>query len=385
MGFWFSHISFQDLMSDLTEDELWVSMLFVATFGPVLLIGPFGGVLVDRLDRKRVLMACYGAIVLTAGAQVALVAADAATPRRLLVTSFFVGTTMAILGPASQAITANVVPLADLPSAVSLQAMGSNLSRVVGPALAAPLIAVDLFEVTWSIYLAGAAFAAVAISGVALLPYARDTDTASVASRLMSGLRHTRERQPAFRSLTLVAVLSVFAVSHIALAPGFTRDALGREAGDFVWLGVATGLGALAGAFTAGSLRRAASLRRGALLAIPYAGLLVVFSLLSNFWVAVAVQMVMGFFYIASFTTLQVLLQQIVAEHVRGRVMSLFQISWAGLVPVGSLLMGLMAGDAVGDLGSATTIFITASIATTYAAWVAITSGNEPNADHYNG
>jgi MFS family permease len=65
LGFWFSHISFQHLMSQLTDDELWVSMLFVVTFGPVLLVGPFGGMVVDRFDRKKVLLGCYGALIVT--------------------------------------------------------------------------------------------------------------------------------------------------------------------------------------------------------------------------------------------------------------------------------------------------------------------------------
>ena len=119
LGFWFSHISFQDLMSQLTDDELWVSMLFVVTFGPVLLIGPFGGMVVDRFDRKKVLLSCYGALIVTVTAQVAMVALDEVTPGRLLITSALIGTTMAVLGPAAGAITANVVPARDLPSAIS--------------------------------------------------------------------------------------------------------------------------------------------------------------------------------------------------------------------------------------------------------------------------
>ena len=69
LGFWSSHISYQDLMSDLTSDELWVSLLFVFAFGPVLFVGPIGGILVDRLDSKKVIIAGYAAMMVTAAVQ----------------------------------------------------------------------------------------------------------------------------------------------------------------------------------------------------------------------------------------------------------------------------------------------------------------------------
>jgi len=115
--------------------------------------------------------------------------------------------------------------------------------------------------------------------------------------------------------------------------PSFTADALGRPKGDFVWIGVATGAGALAGALLAGSITKKATLRQGALLILPYCALLGVFSQMTSFAAAVAIQVPMGFSYIGSFTTLQVLVQQLVDEEHRGRVMSLFQIAWAGLFP----------------------------------------------------
>lgn len=368
LGFWFSHISFQDLMSDLTEDELWVSLLFVATFGPVLVIGPLGGSLVDRFDRRRILTTAYAMLCAAAGFQLMLVATDIVTPLWLLFSSFLIGVTMSVLGPAIQTVTANLVPPNDLPSAISLQAMSANLSRIVGPALAAPVISQDLFEISWSVYLATATIGMLVAGTLVLRPYTVDTDQVALRERLRSGLRHARERRPALGCLTLVATVSALVVAHISLMPAFTEDALGRPKGDFVWLGVATGAGALFGAFLAGSFRKSATLRRGALLALPYCSLLVVFSRTTDFTLAIGIQVVMGFFYIASFTTMQVRVQELVHEEFRGRVMSLFQIAWGGIVPVGSLVMGLMAGEAGLDLGAADTMLIAGILATAYAA-----------------
>ena len=366
LGFWFSHISYQALMADLTDDELWVSMLFVVTFTPVLFLGPFGGLLADRLDRKKLLLATYAALMTVSALQVILVISDAISPVILLVTSFIVGLIMALLAPVVQAVTANTVQSQYLPSAISLQAMASNASRVLGPALAAPLVSNNLFEVSWSLYGICAGLALVAASGITLFPYQPDEDSVPILQRLLDGVLHAREKNPAGKALILVGVMSIFGVSHVVLSPAFTSDALGRPASDFAWLGASTGFGALIGALAAGSFTQQATLRRGAILAIPYCLLLAGFSRVTDFTVAVLIQVLVGFFYIASFTTLQVVVQEVVAENFRGRVMSLFNIAWAGLVPIGSLLMGLLASDTGFGLGSADTIGLTSLICVGY-------------------
>ena len=366
LGFWFSHISYQALMADLTDDELWVSMLFVVTFTPVLFLGPFGGLLADRLDRKKLLLATYAALMTVSALQVILVISDAISPVILLVTSFIVGLIMALLAPVVQAVTANTVQSQYLPSAISLQAMASNASRVLGPALAAPLVSNNLFEVLWSLYGICAGLALVAAAGITLFPYQPDEDSVPILQRLLDGVLHAREKNPAGKALILVGVMSIFGVSHVVLSPAFTSDALGRPASDFAWLGASTGFGALIGALAAGSFTQQATLRRGAILAIPYCLLLAGFSRVTDFTVAVLIQVLVGFFYIASFTTLQVVVQEVVAENFRGRVMSLFNIAWAGLVPIGSLLMGLLASDTGFGLGSADTIGLTSLICVGY-------------------
>ncbi len=359
-------------MADLTDDELWVSMLFVVTFTPVLFLGPFGGLLADRLDRKKLLLGTYAALMAVSALQVTLVIADAITPMILLVTSFIVGLIMAVLAPVVQAVTANTVQNQYLPSAISLQAMASNGSRVLGPALAAPLVSNNLFEISWSLYGICAGLALVAAAGITLFPYQPDEDTVPILQRLLAGVSHAREKKPASNALTLVGVISIFGVSHVVLSPAFTSDALGRPASDFAWLGASTGFGALIGALAAGSFTQQATLRRGAILAIPYCLLLAGFSRVSDFTVAILVQILVGFFYIGSFTTLQVVVQEVVAENFRGRVMSLFNIAWAGLVPIGSLLMGLLASDHGFGFGSADTIGLTSLICLLYVVVVVI-------------
>ena len=370
VGFWFSHISYQALMSDLTKDELWVSLLFVVTFLPVLFFGPLGGLLADRLDRKRLLLSAYAALILVSAIQVFLVAVNAISPGILLLTSFLIGLVMAVLSPVVQAVTANTVPQEDLASAISLQAMSSNASRVLGPALCAPIVSANLYEISWSLYSLGVALALVIAAGITLLPYELESETVPVTQSLLDGIMHARGKQEAWRALLLVGFMSVFGVSHVALTPSFTENSLGKPSSYFAWLGAATGLGALVGALAAGSFTNKSSLKRGSVFAVPYCFLLLGFSRVTNFEVAIVLQVLVGFFYIASFTTLQVVIQELVDEEFRGRVMSLFNIAWAGLVPIGTLLMGLLASSSWFDLGSANTIAFTSIACFFYVALV---------------
>ena len=366
LGFWFSHISYQALMADITNDELWVSLLFVVTFLPVLAFGPVGGLLADRLDRKKLLLSTYAALILVSCLQVGLVVADAISPIVLLSTSFLIGIVMAVLGPVVQAVTANTVPHDDLPSAISLQAMASNASRVLGPALCAPLISNNLYEVSWSLYGVCAALALLIAAGITLFPYDFDPTPTPIFQSITDGVAHAKEKAEAWRALLLVGFISVFGVSHVALSPSFTANNLGRASSDFAWLGVATGFGALIGALAAGSFTAKSSLQRGALFAAPYCMLLLIFSRVTDFGIAMLIQILVGFFYMASFTTLQVVVQELVDEEFRGRVMSLFQIAWAGLVPVGTLIMGLLASSKGLNLGPGNTIAITSVICLAY-------------------
>ena len=382
LGFWFSHIAFQGLMVELTDnDELQITLLFFALFIPILFVAPIGGLVADRLDRKAILLACYAALAAGSSVTAVLVTTDVITPALLLLMAFVVGVVFSFLSPAMHAVAANSVPAYDLPSAVSLTAIVVNVTRVAGPILAAPIVAAGVFAVGWVAYGVAALLAFLLMSGVRLTPYQPEADALGPVSRMRAGFAHARERRPAASALLLVAVLSLCLVSHIGLLPSFVEDDLGQSRGRFAYVVAASGVGAIIGAFVAGSLERAPTIRRGALFGIGYAASLLAFGLTSRFWLALLIQVVAGLFYFATFTTLQTIVQSVVDEDKRGRVMSLFQISWAGLVPFGALAMGIAAGPL--GLGVRPTIVGAAVIALVYSISVAVRSKNWPGADAY--
>ena len=353
-GFWISHISLQALMVELTNnDPLHSGMLFFAIFIPTLFFAPLAGVIADRYDRRRIVLGCYAAVSALMLTLAALSGFGLLTPPIALGLSFLLGSAFCFAGPANYAVAANTVPILDLPSAVSLQSAANNLTRVLGPALAAPLLATHHFELAFCIFGVASVTAAMLIARIQMPPFVTHTGGAGILARLRIGLAHARERRPALPALLTVAGLSVFGVSHLPLLPVYAEHVLGNR-DYFAWIVVASGVGAMTGALVAG-YARASTLRSCAVQLMGYGVALTGFAFASSVPLALAAQVVTGFFYFSVMTHLQTLVQQIVDEDKRGRVMSLFQVAWAGLIPVGGVVMGAITngGGVVTTLASA--------------------------------
>jgi MFS family permease len=343
LGFWISHISIQGLMVDLTDnDPMMVGALFFALFVPAFVLAPIAGVAADRFDRKRIVLGCYAAVAVVTGCLSLAVAAGLLAPNGLLVFALALGTCFAFSGPANMAIAANSVPAHDLASAVSIQSALNNLTRVLGPALAAPLLVSGRFEVAFAIFFLAAFVAGVLTARMKIAPYELEAEEGGIFARLRSGFHHARERRPTLPALITVAVLSLFGVSHVALIPVFAEHQLG-DRDLFAWMVAVTGIGAVAGALVTGQLKAGPTLRGASIQCGLYGILLLAFSQTYSVALALLTQLAIGYFYFAVMTSLQTVIQQIVAESKRGRVMSLFQIAWAGLVPFGGLGMGAAA------------------------------------------
>ena len=347
LGFWVSHISIQALMASLTNsDALWQGYLFFALFIPAFVFAPLAGVAADRFDRKKMAIACYASIAVMTAALAITTAAGWATPVLLLGLGLLLGTSFAFNGPPNMAIAANSVPEEDLGSAVSIQSALNNLTRIVGPLLAAPLVATGRFEWAFALFFAASITAGILTARMKVRPYLPDEEEGGILARLRNGLAHARERRPAWPALVTVGTLSLFGVSHVALIPVYAKEVLG-DAGLFPWIVAVAGIGAVAGALVVGARKTAPTLRSAAIQMGWFGVALFGFAWTDQLWVAFGMQLAIGYFYFSVMTSLQTLIQEIVAEEKRGRVMSLFQIAWAGLVPFGGLAMGAL-GDVVG-------------------------------------
>src|SRR5262245_2708519 len=366
-GFWVAHLSIQGLTVAISHNEpLHIGMVFFSLFLPAFALAPLAGVAADRFDRKRIVVVCYAAVVALALVLSALTHSGRSTMPVLLALTFLLGTAFSFSGPANMAIAANSVPRADLSSAVSLQSALNNLTRVVGPMLAGPLVATGRFDVAFGAYAAAASAAGLLVFRMRLSPWERvEEEALGILGRIASGFEHARERHPALPALAMTAMLSVFGASHVTLLSIFAQKRLG-DVTWFPWIVSAVGAGALVGALVTGGRRP--RLRSAAWHMLAYGVLLVGFGLSATPALAIGFEALIGYFYFGVMTELQTLIQGVVDEPLRGRVMSLFQVCWAGLIPFGSLGMGATAGA----LGVGPTLVLAGSACAACGLWMAL-------------
>ncbi|MDG2303288.1 MAG: MFS transporter [Candidatus Binatia bacterium] len=342
-GFWLAHISLQALMVDLSHgDPFQVGLLTFALLIPALVLAPIAGALADRIDRKTIVLTCYAMVVVVSGILGWLSSYELITPAVLLGLAFWMGSTFAFAGPATMAIAANAVHREDLASAVALQSAMNNLTRVVGPLLAAPLVASGRYAVGFLVFAGASAVAGVLVSRMRVSNEIDEDETSGILERIRDGWDHARERRPALAAIATAGCLSVFGIGHIAMLPVFAARVLGDE-GLFPWLVATTAFGAMLGALVTGRDPRPTLAKAAVRLAL-YGLAFAVFASSTVPWMAFGAQFVVGYFYFAVMTGLQTLIQQLVDDDNRGRVMSLFQVAWGGLTPIGSLAMGAVAG-----------------------------------------
>ena len=239
---------------------------------------------------------------------------------------------------------------------------------IVYPHMAAPLVATGHFEVAFAIY-GVSALAAAFFTWRMKLPSLElgEWEEGGLIARIRVGLLHARERRPAMAVLLTVAIMSLFGVSHAALLPIFAEVILG-DSSLFAWIVASTGVGAMAGAMSVGYSSKPPTLRVASVYMIGFGIALAAFSQATSVFYALAAQVVIGYCYFALMTSLQTLLQQMVEDSMRGRVMSLFQVAWAGVVPFGGLGMGAVAKA----VGTAPTLLGAAVICGSFGAFMAL-------------
>ena len=366
LGFWISHITLQSEMARVTDKSpLWLGFLFFAMFIPMLLFAPAAGVIADRVDRKKMLITSRCLVGLVAAALAVLLHADIESPGMLAGFAFALGTLFAFMAPAQQAMTANAVPGDDLASAISLQAAGNNVLRIGGPAIAAPILA------AWGPGWAFTAYATTNIVMVAMLIPIRVSrrtgavDHASAWQQWKDGLQYAREHKPAVAVLMTMGVMSVFGIAYVALYPVFATDVLGHPRKDFTVLVVASGIGAVFGALAIGLRRHAPTLRTALVWLVAFSLAAGGFALSRSWELSLALNAFVGLCYFSVTTALNTVLQMLADDEKRGRLLGLFTLTWAGLIPIGGIWMGTVA-----DLSSAPlALQIGASVCLAYAVF----------------
>ncbi len=360
IGTWMQNITLISLAYALTGDAWFTGVITFAQLGPMLVLSPFGGALADRFNRRTI-------IVSLSGWQMALsvvlaVVALSDTPNRLVLVLVVagIGCANAINGPTMNALLPTLVPREDMQPAIALNSVAMNSSRVVGPLLGGLVGSLAgssaVFLVNGTTYL----FVIWAVMSVDVDFAPKGSNADGPLRQLRIGLRAARADTLITRVLITISVLSLCSLIFIYQMPLLAEQHLGLTGWRFNLLFASFALGAAGGALSMGSFlsaRDRATTTRGGL--VVFAASLAVFGTTSIVPLAFAMAFVLGAAYFVIVTALSTTLQMRVPDEVRGRVMGLWMMAWAGLVPLG----GLLAGPIIDSVGISAVLLFGAAVA----------------------
>lgn len=343
IGTWMQNILLGAWGWELTHSATYVGILYFAQLGPLLLLSVFGGVLADVLDRRRLLVftqieQLVGSLVL---AWLAL--SDHPPLAGIALCVLAIGIGNAIAAPSMGAITPTLVPPEDIPGSVSLQSVQMNLSRVIGPAIGAPLYAVFGAAPVFAINAATYLFSIVSLMVAKFPRLSPHPPSERGLARLSSGFRIAWNDPLVKRILITLTIFSFFSLTFVGLMPAIAAQNFGirPKSTSYGALYAVFGLGAAMGAISVGTILHGRSKERIVRVGlIAFAVLLALFaSIRTPVWAFPAVG-VLGFAYFAVITSLSTVLQSHIDNAVRGRVLALWIMAFGGTVPIGVLFGG---------------------------------------------
>lgn len=351
VGSWMQTVALGILVFARTDQPAWAGLVAAAAFVPIGLLAPLGGVLADRLDRRRWLIATTLAEMLFATLLAVLAAVGHDPPGALVLLAFLGGASAAIGFPSYQAMVPDLVPKEDLLGAVSLSSAQFNLGRVIGPALAGLALLSHDYAVVFGVNAASFAAVVVALVLLRLPPPSRATESTGFVRRIADGAREAM-REPGCRSaIGLISLVALLASPFIALVPAMAGaiDHPGVSTQEATAILVtAQGIGAVGGALALAPLAERAGrlhMLRTALFALP--AVLVVYALAGSLlWTTIAFVAV-GAVYIAVLSGLNTVVQIRAPAAARGRVLSIYMLGLGIVYPIGAVVQGAIA-DHVG-------------------------------------
>jgi len=349
VGTWITRVATSWLVYRLTGSELLLGVVGFCGQIPTMLLAPFAGVLVDRWDRHRLLVLTQAASMLQSLVLAVLTLRHDITVPWLLGLQIVQGVINAFDTPARQAFVVEMVEdRADLANAIALNSSMVNGSRIIGPSIGGLLIAA--VGEGWC-FLADAVSYLFVIASLLMmrLPSARSARVeARVLEELRVGYRYVRESAPIRTALVVLAIVSTMAMPYTVLMPAYAAEVLHGGPNTLGLLMTASGVGALGGGLYLASRQSVVGLGRvAAYSTLIFGAGLVAFAFTTSLWVALAVLPFVGAGFMVEMAATNTVLQTLVTDDLRGRVMAFYTMAFFGTAPLGSLLAGL-AADRIG-------------------------------------
>jgi MFS family permease len=370
VGTWITRVATSWLVYRLTGSAFLLGVVGFWGQIPTLVLSPFAGVLVDRSDRRRILVWTQAFSALQSLALAVLALTHVITVPWIIGLQIAQGVINAFDTPARQSFVVQMVnDPADLPNAIALNSTMVNASRIIGPSLGGLIIAA--VGEGWCFAIDAVSYIAVIASLLAMrLTVAQPRiKGGSMLDELRTGFRYVRGFPPVSTSLILLAIVATMGMPYSVLMPVIAAGVFHGGAHTLGFLMTASGLGAVAGALYLASRQSVLGLGRVMVVSTFTFGTgLVAFGLVRSFWVALLVLPVVGAGFMVQMAATNTLLQTIIEERLRGRVMAFYTMAFLGTAPIGSLV----AGVAASHVGAQVTIMVGGAACLLAAVWLAL-------------
>lgn len=344
IGTWMQQVGQGWLALQLSNSAFIVGLVSAAGSLPILLFSLYAGVIVDRQDKLRLVKVAQVLLSVEAAILWWLVWSGRITIPLLVGLAAMNGLISAVEIPARQSMIVDFVGREDVVDAIALNSGGFNLARIVGPSIAAAVIAGA--GLAWCFGINALSYIAVIVclAAIHLPKFVPAEKIVAAREGFMEGMAYIRSRRDVTGIMGVIAVYSIFGLQYLAMMPVIARNVLHTGAGGYGFLVTLVGIGALSGALVLAAF--STRVRRGRLFVISaqaFAALLLVFSLVRNITVAGVLLVFIGLTMMINGALANGMLQAIVPDELRGRVMAAYVFVYVGFTPIGSLIAGTVA------------------------------------------
>jgi MFS family permease len=367
IGTWMTRLATSWLVYRLTHSALLLGI--VGFVGQILTfaLAPFAGVWVERMDRRKLLVWTQIASAVQSLALAALTLSGRINITEILFLSMLQGLINAFDMPGRQAFTVQMVEdRADLSNAIALNSSMVNLARLIGPALAG--VVIGSFGEGWCFLIDGISYFAVIVSleMMRVKPLTLARKTATMIEQMREGWEYVRGFRPIRTVLLLFAILSLMGWPYAVLLPIFAGQVLHGGPHTLGWLTGASGIGALVSALMLAARKSVVGLTSQIRLAAGLFGAgLIAFGFSHVLWVSLLLMLVVGWGMMTGLAASNTIIQTLVPEDKRGRVMSYYTMAFVGMAPFGSLLAGGLAHL----IGAPHTVMVTGACCLVGCGW----------------
>ncbi|MDP9383538.1 MAG: MFS transporter [Chloroflexota bacterium] len=345
IGMWMQNVAQGWLVVSLTSSEFYVGLVGFCAMIPTLFLSLFGGVLADRFPKRLIIMPLQAIAFLQTALLATLIATGRVELWHLMVISAANGTVLALNAPAFQAIVPEIVGKKVLRNAIALNSAQFNLTRIIGPSLGG--LVIRYMGVAAAYYFNAVSYLALLVAMLFIRPKhepaKRQTSPDGVFRSLGAALRYVHGHSIIRPVLILAAVQTVFLFPYGTLLPVFAKNVLGLGASGYSLLLVSAGVGALCGSLMLARRSGASGVRWMLGAQVGFALSTSVFAFSTNLWLSMAALVFVGWSLVTFMATGNTVVQSLVPDELRGRVMSVWMLVGLGFIPIGSLQAGTVA------------------------------------------